>query len=478
MKKQTTILNSAMALLLGLFTLPNLTAQIVINEIDPANNTVELKNTGVMSMDVSTYQFCSFPTYNQLSTLTLVSGSLDMAPGSLTVISGHSMNVADGELGLYLNTSWTNSASIIDYVEWGFHGHTRSTVAEAAGIWEDDDFVDAPGAGESLQWDGTDDSPSSWFSDSTTLGEENVGGDCDANGGQVLVEGSVYACVNDGSSDLLDFSLIDASGTNMSWMITDEAGVILDLPDAPPFDFEGAVEGICYVYHISYEDDATGIEAGENISDFGGCYGLSDPVEITRWDVDAGIVETSGGETNVEITVNDGLEDVISFSNNSSSEATYVYVITDVNDIILGIVDDMYDFDDGVPGECRVYGVSYSGDLLEPKGGDLSELSSTECFEITEDYVVITKLLFDSVLEQNLPSLNYFPSVGSEGFTIQSNLNEFELTVFDITGKVLQNKMVQESNIEVSVIDYQEGIYLILVESPSLKKTFRFVKTN
>ena len=102
---------------------------------------VELTNTGDQMVDVSSLWLCDFPAYDQLSTLNVVCGSLDMAPGSVTVVSGWNVDSSDGELGLYTSTSFGSSSAIIDYVEWGSPNHTRSSVAVNAGIWTAGDIA-------------------------------------------------------------------------------------------------------------------------------------------------------------------------------------------------------------------------------------------------------------------------------------------------------------------------------------------------
>jgi hypothetical protein len=83
---------------------------------------VEIKNTGSEGVDVSSYQLCSWPDYVQLQNLALESGGgLILMPGEIIVVSGHFAevtNLADNELGLYLNGSFGSASSIIDYVEW------------------------------------------------------------------------------------------------------------------------------------------------------------------------------------------------------------------------------------------------------------------------------------------------------------------------------------------------------------------------
>jgi hypothetical protein len=148
-------------------------SQVLINEFLPETGQVELVNLGGAMQDVSTLVLCSFPTYNVLSSLTLESGSLLLAPGELVVVSGHNMSQADDELGLYTASEFTNPAAMEDYVEWGSTGHQRSIVAQNAGIWAANDFVASPPAGSSLAWDGSSDASSAWHD----LADPNLGSD-------------------------------------------------------------------------------------------------------------------------------------------------------------------------------------------------------------------------------------------------------------------------------------------------------------
>jgi len=71
-------------------------------------------------------------------------------------------------------------------------------------------------------------------------------------------------------------------GPHSVWVITDEAGTILDLPFAPPFDFEGAGAGVCLIWHLRYIDGLAGANIGENAANLQGCYDLSNPITVTR----------------------------------------------------------------------------------------------------------------------------------------------------------------------------------------------------
>ena len=76
-------------------------------------------------------------------------------------------------------------------------------------------------------------------------------------------------------------TLDGAMGDNSLWVITDDNLNILATPPGPPFDLEGAGEGVCLIWHLSYADsvDLTGVT---NAADLMGCYSLSNPITVTR----------------------------------------------------------------------------------------------------------------------------------------------------------------------------------------------------
>ena len=80
-----------------------------------------------------------------------------------------------------------------------------------------------------------------------------------------------------------DISLSGNSGTNSTWVITDDQGVILGLPATySEVDFEDAESGTCLVWHLSFEDGLTGAEVGQNASGLQGCFSLSNSIVVNR----------------------------------------------------------------------------------------------------------------------------------------------------------------------------------------------------
>ncbi len=149
-------------------------SQIVINEIQyEGTDMIELKNTGNTAVDVSDYWTCSFPVYNKIDDLTVVSGTKTIPAGGLLVISGHSLGNND-ELGIYTSADFGNSTAIVDYVEWTNTGHTRASVGIAAGTWTAGNAITAVDENQSIQFDGTGDTASDYFGATPTFGEENA----------------------------------------------------------------------------------------------------------------------------------------------------------------------------------------------------------------------------------------------------------------------------------------------------------------
>lgn len=75
--------------------------------------------------------------------------------------------------------------------------------------------------------------------------------------------------------------------SNTGYVITDDQNNILGLP--PTLDalsgvnFDGAGQGVCLIWRITYEDGLTGLEAGQNVSGLSGAlYSLSNSITVTR----------------------------------------------------------------------------------------------------------------------------------------------------------------------------------------------------
>jgi len=150
--------------ILGLAMGGTANASVILSELDLSANRVELVNTGGTTVDLSSYWWCNrvngSPRYAVVGSSSTIDATLStatsftVAPGEILVLTLTDNFLPDinGELGLYSTSSFSSASSIEDYVLWGASG-ARDSVAELAGIWTDNDFIDISGlaAGDSIQ---------------------------------------------------------------------------------------------------------------------------------------------------------------------------------------------------------------------------------------------------------------------------------------------------------------------------------------
>lgn len=137
--KKNYLLKIVAVLALGFMSISQINAQVRIAKLDPASNSVTLKNYGTTNVPISGYWFCNFPAYAQVSSMT---STTSLAPGEeVNIASSINFAVADGEFGLYNTNSFGSSAAMEDYMQWGSANHQRESVAVAKGIWTANTFI-------------------------------------------------------------------------------------------------------------------------------------------------------------------------------------------------------------------------------------------------------------------------------------------------------------------------------------------------
>ncbi|NJL74972.1 MAG: T9SS type A sorting domain-containing protein [Saprospiraceae bacterium] len=210
-------------------------------------------------------------------------------------------------------------------------------------------------------------------------------------------ENTVYTCPGDGTPDAFQFINEGANSTaNFRYVATDDAFNIIGLPPTNTIDFEGAGEGICYVWGFNFTGNVVA-QLGQNIfstrfSD--GCYAISrTAVKIVRATPDGGMVAMPSGRTERTVCTTDGFNDVVIFTNNSTSNAQYRYVITDDQNNILGLPPtNSLNFEGIFPGVCRVWGLSYTGNVTAQIGDNAAAVALTDdCFDLSDNFITVTR---------------------------------------------------------------------------------------
>ncbi len=115
---------------------------------------IEVINTGPQAGNIHGHWIAIHPFYLELpSTIVEVGQSVrisldpDADPGVVVSAAGllPVLVAPAGEVGLYSSGNFGDPNSIVDYLEWGSGGHFRSTVAIAAGIWDETSVVPMEG---------------------------------------------------------------------------------------------------------------------------------------------------------------------------------------------------------------------------------------------------------------------------------------------------------------------------------------------
>jgi hypothetical protein len=221
-------------------------------------------------------------------------------------------------------------------------------------------------------------------------------------GGTILTtdgDSEVETCPGDGMADVIDVVTTDASGGELIYLITDADNILLSFSLTPSFDVEGAGVGACRIYSLTYQGNQT-LTLGEDVTTAvlaDNCFALSTTyVNVVRTVPNGGAVATEDGETEITVCPGDGLDDEVTFvSTGADPDANFTFVVTDANNLILGIpAGNSVNFEEAPVGACRLWGVSYAGMLLIEVGDEITESMLAEgCSSLSDNFVTVTREL-------------------------------------------------------------------------------------
>ncbi len=247
------------------------------------------------------------------------------------------------------------------------------------------------------------------------------------NGGTVALSSGgteIATCPGDGNPDVVSFTSTGATGPNFTFIVTDDANRILAIPTGNEADFEDAGLGTCRVWGLSYTGSLLAapddLLTEADLSD--DCFDLSDNfITVIRQVPDGGTVALEGGGTEVQVCPGDGLADLVRVDSMTSATASYTYLVTDEDNIILMIPEgDEIDFDEAGIGICRIWGLAYTGNLTAEEGADAaSAMLADDCFELSDNFVTVVRENVDAgsvSLQSGLDSIIICPSDGLDDF--------------------------------------------------------------
>lgn len=250
---------------------------------------------------------------------------------------------------------------------------------------------------------------------------------------------TALVCIGDNRDDLLTFTATGAQSPNYIWVITDEENVIQSVNTSGTLNFEGSGTGVYRVWGLAYSGNLlaqVGDDADE-ITPSDECFDLSDNfITITRTAVDGGTVNLDNGITQGFACFNDGQPDIFNLEYTTSvDEADYRFLITNAQNNILAILNgSSVDLDLAAPGQCRIWGLSFTGTIIAEVGDNAAEVAlSDACYELSANFITINRseVHGGTVSMPNGATTRYLcPSVGND-------LVRFDSTGFSSAGRYL-----------------------------------------
>lgn len=308
-------------------------------------------------------------------------------------------------------------------------------------------------------------------------------------GGEITTEmnmDTVYYCpFNAGGDDdgVFVMDSFNTAGPNFTYVVTDNNAVILGVPGTDSVDVSGAGVGECWVWGLSYTGNIIA-QAGDTASMIAltdGCYALSDNyVVIFRDSLSGGEVLTTDSQDTVRVCVSDGDPDVLDFQSvGGAAGGSFGYVVTDPATEILGLPPgNMVDFTNAGGGECWVWGLSFTGDLLVGVGDTAATSAlSSGCYALSANYVVVYRDTAGGACsvgledELSFQDISVYPNPATDklNFTFRStvsNASTSELTLYSLTGQSVRTAQyptipIGENKFALSVAGLSSGIYML-----------------
>lgn len=218
-----------------------------------------------------------------------------------------------------------------------------------------------------------------------------------ANGGDISTdtgETEVFVCPDSLAQDTVRFVSNGAAGDNFTFVLTDTSNIILSFPDTGFLLVSNLNEGIYRLWGLAY-NGALAAMAGDTASTTtlsDSCFALSNNfLTIYNTQPAGGSVSTESGDTEVFTCPGNGVPDTVRFDSSGVGSGQFAYIITDTNNVILGLpAGDFADFDGAGFGASRVWGLVYADSLLAMVGDTASNTSlAVGCYALSENYITV-----------------------------------------------------------------------------------------
>ncbi len=222
----------------------------------------------------------------------------------------------------------------------------------------------------------------------------------------MLISGGQDNLVNidDNNNSMVMVTNMNGLSENYVYVLQRTNGKIIAINETGMFDLANQVPGTYFIFGYNLSGNVL-LMPGNNISGSDlsdGCVVKSSDFVTIHKSSDSAIngclaegatVTTKDGKTISYACIDNGINDFIGFDNTSIAGVQYQYVITDQNNIILGLPETGFaNFEDAGSGDCRVWGLSYQGDLTAEPGDELSSTMLADgCFDLSDNFILIVR---------------------------------------------------------------------------------------
>jgi hypothetical protein len=210
------------------------------------------------------------------------------------------------------------------------------------------------------------------------------------------VDSTSTLCAGDVNPDIISIANVDAAIGPYIFIITDENDVIVGNTPAFNIDFDIFSEAACRIYGVSFTGNYQGMlgDTLPNIALSTDCFDISDNfLTVEKNYVNAGNLTTINAETSVIICPNDGVPNVIEFATDTDAQiSNYQYIITNNQGEILALpAGNSFDFEPAGIGICKVYAISYTGNLVAEIDSSITTVMSTECYDLSDNFIEVLR---------------------------------------------------------------------------------------
>jgi len=224
------------------------------------------------------------------------------------------------------------------------------------------------------------------------------GGDVTTSSGDTVIS----VCAGDDVSDLIAFDSANVEATNYIYVLTDTSNVIRQILETDSYEFDTTSTGISRIWGLSFSGTLTA-EVGKPADSVSatGCVDFSNNfVTVIKGLPDGNEVSFLLGDDPTDDTelvfCLDNADSVgvsVSVTNASTSSFAYTYVVTDTNNVILGVVDtNQIDILPDYPNQVRIWGLSFAGNLLAEIGEQAdTTMIASECYELSVNFLSVVR---------------------------------------------------------------------------------------